>query len=582
MSKSYRSGTQLLLALLILIGSGFGRLFAQIPFETTPSWRSSDSDHFSTGAAWGDIDNDGFLELAVSNGNDMSAEPNVIYDNIDGVLQTTYSWTSANEDYSGKCALGDINRDGWLDFVVVNYGPVGPWRLDNLYMNVNGVIHPVPVWNHSPADSDNTFGLDLGDVDGDGDLDLAAANGEAYTVQRQPHKVYINDGTIFEEEASWLSDERMMSYDAMWGDVDRDGDLDLAVANSSDPLQVYYNLGSALQTSAAWSSIDVDDHNTLAWGDMNGDGWLDLAVSTNIQLGGSGRFKVYLNDGNGKLARTASWQSNAPVYGSGIAWADCDSDGDLDLAAGSWWGRSSIYENVDGMLMTTPSWQCTPSYSSVVETMAWGDVEGDGLRRVIGESQPVDGIRKLFYLYHYPANSLDSVYVDGARLDPGFYCESLRSGWVSLSTPPQQSVAFFYSFSRDLDLAVSNWDRENYVFTNLIAIDEDVSILLFPESTTLAPGGELRYRASVMNNTPNSIQVTVMGRVRLPNGNPFNGNPVYGPENFDLIPYETADLLISHPIPFRAPSGEYTYTFLAGIPPSTLLDLEEFRFTIEE
>ncbi len=574
----------LVFSALVILSLSSGPLLSQIPIETSPSWRSNDSNLYSTGAAWGDLDGDGYLEFAISNGNDMASDPNVVYDNVGGVLETAYSWSSTNNNYSGKCALGDIDRNGWLDFVVVNYGYSvwpGGWAklLDDLYPNVAGVLLPTPVWNTSPADSDNTFGIDLGDVDGDGDLDLATANGDAYSSQMQPTKIYYNDGTIFEDTPSWTSDELMASYDLMWGDVDRDGDLDLAVANSGGPLQVYYNTGSGLETTASWSSSGYDDHNSLAWGDMNGDGWLDLAASTNTQLGGSGHFKVYLNT-NGVLSHTPSWQSSETVYGSGVAWADVDSDGDFDLAAGSWWGKSVIYENVDGWLTSSPTWQCASSYTSVVETMAWGDVDRDGLRWVSGESHPTDGSRKLFYLDHSPAYSLDSVYVDGARLDYGSYCSSLVCGWVSLVSPPQQDVLFYYTFSRDLDLGVSNWDRENFVFYNEMVVGEDVSLLVYQATRELSPGDSLRYRASVINNTGLNIEVTIIARVQLPGGMPYAGNPVYGPELVDLMPYETKDITVGHWIPPVAPSGEYKYTLIAGIPPSTLIDREDFTFTV--
>ena len=567
----------------LTMGPWVGGSSAQISIETSPSWRSDDSHLYSTGAAWGDVDGDGYLEFAVSNGNDMSADPNVIYDNVGGVLETAYSWSSTNEDWSGKCALGDIDKNGGLDFVVVNYGyPLwNGWarRLDNLYLSIGGKIQPFPVWNNSPADSDNTFGLDLGDVDNDGDLDLAAACGDAYSGQLQPTKVYLNGGTIFENIPSWTSTESLASYDCQWGDVDNDGDLDLAVANSGGPVQVYYNTGSGLEASASWTSAESDDHNTLAWGDMDGDGWLDLAVSTNIQLGGSGRFKVYLNR-HGVLESSPSWLSDGGGYGSGIAWADVDADGDMDLAAGYWWGRSEIYENVDGRLETSPTWRCAASYSSVVETMAWGDVDNDGLRWILGEDHPGDGSRKLFYLHHYPVHSLDSLFVDGVKAGPESYCFNPVSGWVSLASPPGQGVAFYYTYSRDLDLGVSNWDRENYVFTNLNAFGEDVSLNLLPESRLVAGGDTLRYRATVVNNTSSAMQVTVGARVLLPGGGSYGGNPVYGPEVVDLEPYEMRDLTVSHLIPTVAPAGDYTYVFMVGIPPGNLLDREEFVFQV--
>jgi hypothetical protein len=561
-----------------------GTLFSQIPLETAPSWRSSDTNNYSTGAAWGDVDGDGWLELAISNGNDMDDDPNVIYDNDNGVLETSYSWSSNNNDYSGKCALGDIDHDGGLDFVVANYGypSGGGWakRLDDLYMSVGGIIRPNPVWNSAPADSDNTFGLDLGDVDGDGDLDLATANGDAYTSTLMPNKVYYNNGTIFEDIPSWTSDELLASYDAKWGDVDRDGDLDLAILNSNGPLQVYYNTGSSLETSASWTSQNSDDFNTMCWGDMNGDGWLDLAASSNTQLGGTGRYYVYLNN-NGTLIRSPVWQSNESLYGSSVAWADIDFDGDLDLAAGGWWARSAIYENENGMLTTSPSWRCTSTYSSVAEEMVWGDVDGDGLRNVIGESHAVDGSLKLFYLNHYPAHTLDSVYVDGTKMARELYCFDLRSGWVSLPTAPSTSVEFFYTFSRDLDMALSNWDRENFVFYNTATVEEDVSVVLHPQSRQVTPGENFAYSATIVNNTASSTTISAMARVRLPGGNPFGGNPVYGPEDVDLLPFEAVDIEVSHVIPLAAPDGQYTYIFLIGYLPSDLVDRDVVRFTVE-
>jgi len=73
---------------------------------------------------------------------------------------------------------------------------------------------------------------------------------------------------------------------------------------------------------------DADTYS-VAWGDMDGDGDLDLA-SGNVE----GLNKVYRNDG-GVLQDTPAWQSAASDYTVSLAWGDMDNDGDLDLAVGN-------------------------------------------------------------------------------------------------------------------------------------------------------------------------------------------------------------------------------------------------------
>ena len=74
-----------------------------------------------------------------------------------------------------------------------------------------------------------------------------------------------------------------------WGDVDGDGDLDLAVGNSRSANKVYLNQNGVLQTAAdnPWSSSEMDNTISVAWGDVDGDGDLDLAVGNDGSPTGS-------------------------------------------------------------------------------------------------------------------------------------------------------------------------------------------------------------------------------------------------------------------------------------------------------
>ena len=168
--------------------------------------------------------------------------------------------------------------------------------------------------------------------------------------------------------------------------------------------------------------------HTLNWGDLDNDGYLDLAVANNNQLGQPGFFEVYHNV-NGTLDTSPIWRSSTQGYGSSVSWCDVDYDGDKDLAAGRWWGNSVIYENTGGDLTNGPTWSSTNS--EVVEEMVWADIDGDGVLNVVGETHPGDGAKKVFYLNHYPAHSLERVVVDGDTLELTEFCCDLAGGWIS-------------------------------------------------------------------------------------------------------------------------------------------------------
>jgi len=460
---------------------------AQI-LTSDPVWQSIEEDVYSTGMIWRDVNLDGYIDLFISNGNDIVLAPNFIYISKYGTLPTSASWVGSNGEYSGHCAVGDLDDNGYPDFVVSNFlgsGGFSTPNRSNIYYNDNGYPDRTPAW-FSP-DSFYSFSCALGDIDNDGDLDLAFAAGEAYNSHPDYDYIYENVDGTYNPVPIWKSQWPNQSLDVTFGDVDNDGDLDMAFCDQAGGAYVYYNDGGIIEISPSWESFIDNSANTVIFGDITGDGWLDLIVAYNSQLGGDGKFRVYNNDGTGNLSYMASWTSATGGYGSAVAIYDYDNDGDNDLAAGRWFNGAYVYENNGGTLNANPTWDGLPS--SVVEELAWVDVDGDGVEQFV-DTINVIGSKKLYYLSHHTLFSIDSVYADGSPLTNSDYCYDLIGGWISLKNLPLQNTTVYYKYSYKNDLAASNWDTHNMVFGNtrnpFVEFSADITIGEAPLTVSFA------------------------------------------------------------------------------------------------
>ena len=211
------------------------------------------------------------MDLIVAEGNDMEPGFLRLYENQAGELENTASWNSLEPQYYGHLVVGDVNSDGWTDVAVSRF--LGENRFDSsggveVFLNREGLFSSTPDWEDSGIYS---FSLALGDVDRDGDLDLAVCGGESYFHDPEPSRLYENDGNgLFELSMTFEPSYRM---DTAFVDLDNDGWLDLIFAEQEHPHTVYYNQRPGYSTEPDLELIgDKFEGNSLDWGDVNGDG----------------------------------------------------------------------------------------------------------------------------------------------------------------------------------------------------------------------------------------------------------------------------------------------------------------------
>jgi len=495
------------LVLLAILIQTISQIYPQVPFNQNPNWISTDVSSVSTGGAFADIDQDGWLDFIVANGNDISIQRVVVYyNNGDGTFPTTPNWQAADIDYHGHLDVGDVNGDGWPDVAVSVYIGTGGFTTPGkvkLYLNNNGTLSSNPDW--ISADLYYTFSCAFGDADCDGDLDLAVAGGEAYYSNPAQPRIYYNIGGILETLPSWKGTASIYSYDVNWADFDNDGDLDVVFAGESNPNYIFENYEDSISVTPTWQSTDASQYaNSLFVGDVNSDGFLDLAISDNNQLGGTGKFKIYLNN-IGTLNTTPFWTSSFSGYGSGINLADIDNDLDLDLITGGWWQPVRIYLNNNGTFTTTQ--QYTSTSTSVVEVIVMGDVDKDAIQDV-QENFISDSTKKLFYLSRTPLQQIKRVIVDADTLSYNQYCYDLENGWVMLAAQPDSgiSVTVEADVSWNIDMGITNWDQNkgNYLFLN-------TSDPVFVANEENTPDGFVLYQ-----NYPNPFNPSTKIKFNIP------------------------------------------------------------------
>ncbi len=282
----------------------------------------------SDGATFADIDNDGDLDGFVVNWYNKN---NLAYLN-DGTGKFTQVldgiWVN-HFGYSETAAFGDYDNDGLVDLYVTNSAGN---KKNFLYRNLGGNNMELLTGIAPVTDLFASRNVSWADIDNDGDLDLYVTNENG-----EKENLYRNDGAgVFEKLTDpIITTDGFNTMSSSWGDIDNDGDLDLFLANDGSKNQLFRNEGNFVFSRMLTTDISKANAKSFssAWADIDNDGDLDLFVTNAFQSGIRLKNNLYLNDGTGHLTEV----TDSPVvmdegWSYGCAFGDYDNDGFQDLA----------------------------------------------------------------------------------------------------------------------------------------------------------------------------------------------------------------------------------------------------------
>lgn len=274
-SEPFAAGTGLFL------GDGDGG-FTEFDIDVQPRYSGS--------ASWADFDGDGDLDLLLTGVDDDGDYGSILYQNDGGAL-TEYGTTLPGIAF-GDSQWGDVDNDGDLDLILVGATISGDIISDFYLNDGSGQFTPMNAGLAAPVFAS----VDLGDFDADGDLDVAIGGGYASALLFSGQiAIYRNDGTSFTQVANL---EGGFYGKVQWGDHDNNGLLDVLsigrISATGKSIARIYHVGDGGEFTNHVNLPGLS-FSSAGFADLDTDGDLDI-VTSGLGVNDAPASMVFRND----------------------------------------------------------------------------------------------------------------------------------------------------------------------------------------------------------------------------------------------------------------------------------------------
>ncbi len=452
--------------------------------------------------------------------------------------------------------FGDVDNDGDLDIACTSFGYGNQLMI---YLNLG-----TGVWRWSAALAGGNCGMvvEFGDVNNDGILDLA-------TSYSQGTVFFGNgDGTFTNASYNLPSPGNSWHSGVTLGDIDNDGCMDLAYCGDNGGIKVWRWDGAGTQwVDVSGQLAGTSNFEYAQLRDMNSDGYCDVAA------GGRGRVQVWLGDGAGNWTQAANYViANDPdcYFEAFRAGGDIDHNGFPDI----------VHLTDEGTWINSYNHLRLYRETARPRQLAVRNVFPKGRERFIG-----GGVRFIDWLCAVPQG-------DSAVVNLDFSASGSAGPWTPAASELPNNGRYQWTVPTGVNspncfiriTAISGSDTAVSVnpapFSVLSPGAPNLSITLTPVNPPIlipAGGGSFAFEARIDNNLPLPVSFDGWTEVTLPNGGLYS--PLVLRQGLTLPANGFATRVITQTVPGSAPPGSYLYIGNTGAYQGLVVSFDSFPFT---